>query len=253
MDEQGLAVVILAAGQGKRMRSDLPKVLHPLLGRPMIAYVLDAARALQPERLVVVVGHKGNQVRAALGDEVLFAEQKERLGTGHAVLQARVAVGDCKTVLVLYGDMPLLRAETLRALYQLYRSSNGPLAMLVVRDTVSRGFGRIIRDAVGRVQAIIEEAECTPEQLAILELNPGVYCFDADWLWQHLPDLPLHPDKGASGEYFLTDLVAIAVAEGHTVHDMLASDPLEALGINTPEHLAEAEAALARRTSTGEV
>jgi len=251
--ERGLAVVILAAGQGKRMRSELPKVLHPLLGRPMIAYVLDTARALQPERLVVVVGHKGDQVRAALGDGVLFAEQKERLGTGHAVLQARAAVGDCRTVLVLYGDMPLLRAETLRALYQLYRSSKGPLAMLVVRDTVSRGFGRIIRNAAGRVQAIIEEAECTPEQLAIPELNPGVYCFDAGWLWQNLPKLPLHCDKGDAGEYFLTDLVAIAVAEGHTVHDMLAFDPLEALGINTPEHLTEAEAALTRRTQTGEV
>jgi bifunctional UDP-N-acetylglucosamine pyrophosphorylase/glucosamine-1-phosphate N-acetyltransferase len=251
--EQGLAVVILAAGQGKRMRSDLPKVLHPLLGRPMITYVLDAARALHPERLVVVVGHKGDQVRAALGDGVLFAEQTQRLGTGHAVLQARAAVGDCKTVLVLYGDMPLLRAETLRALYQLYRSHNAPLAMLVVRDTVSRGFGRIIRDASGRVQAIVEEAECTPEQLAITELNPGVYCFDADWLWQHLPNLPLHPDKGDAGEYFLTDLVAMAVVEGHVVHDMLASDPLEALGINTPEHLAEVEAALKRRLQTEEV
>lgn len=251
--ERGLAVVILAAGQGKRMHSDLPKVLHPLLGRPMIAYVLDTARALHPERVVVVVGHKGDQVRAALGDGVLFAEQKQRLGTGHAVLQARAAVGDCHTVCVLYGDMPLLRGETVRALYQLYRRSNGPLAMLVVRDTVSRGFGRIIRDASGRVRAIIEEAECTPEQRAIPELNPGVYCFDAAWLWQHLPHLPLHPDKGDAGEYFLTDLVAMAVAEGHTVHDLLVSDPLEALGINTPEHLAEAEAALRHRISTEEV
>jgi bifunctional UDP-N-acetylglucosamine pyrophosphorylase/glucosamine-1-phosphate N-acetyltransferase len=124
--------------------------------------------------------------------------------------------------------------------------------MLVVRDVVSRGFGRIIRDATGQVQAIIEEAECTPEQLAIQELNPGVYCFDAEWLWLHLPRLPLHPDKGDSGEYFLTDLVAIAVAEGYIVRDMLASDPTEALGINTPEHLAEAEAALALRTEKRE-
>ncbi|MCS7259291.1 MAG: NTP transferase domain-containing protein [Anaerolineae bacterium] len=253
MVEQGLAVVILAAGQGKRMHSELPKVLHPLLGRPMIAYVLDAARALHPERLVVVVGHKGDQVRAALGTGVLVAEQEQRLGTGHAVLQARAAVNSCKTVLVLYGDMPLLRAETLRALYQLYCRRGGPLAMLVVRDTVPRGFGRVLRDGLGRVRAIIEEAECTPEQLTIGELNPGVYCFDAGWLWQHLPQLPLHPDKGDAGEYFLTDLVAMAVAEGHIVHDMLVSDPLEVLGVNTPEHLAEAEAALKRRILTEEV
>ncbi len=247
MSGEALAVVILAAGEGKRMRSDLPKVLHPLCGRPMIAYVLDAARALEPERLVVVVGHKGDQVRAALGDGVLYAEQRERLGTGHAVLQAREATNNCKTVLVLYGDMPLLRAETLSTLYQSYRSGKGPLAMLVVRGNVSRGFGRIVRDGMGRVSAIIEEAECTPDQLTIQEFNPGVYCFDADWLWSHLPQLPLHRGKGDDGEYFLTDLVSTAVAEGHIVRDTLILDPSEAIGINTPEHLVEAEAILVRR------
>lgn len=248
VDSTRLAVVVLAAGQGKRMQSGLPKVLHPLAGRPMIQYVLEAARALQPERLVIVIGHKGDQVRAVLGDQdITFVEQAERLGTGHAVLQAERAAGDCNAVMVLYGDMPLLRAATLQALWRRYREGNGPLAMLVVNDSVSRGFGRIVRDAQGQVQAIVEEAECTPEQLAIRELNPGVYCFDSAWLWPELARLPLHADKGDQGEYFLTDLVNVAVNQGYTILDLRIADAAEALGINTPEHLAEAEAVLIER------
>jgi bifunctional UDP-N-acetylglucosamine pyrophosphorylase/glucosamine-1-phosphate N-acetyltransferase len=245
--EPTLAVVILAAGHGKRMQSDLPKVLHPLGGQPLVAHVLAAAATLNPARTILVVGHHGDRVRAALGDGVLFAEQPERLGTGHAVLQARAAADGCDAVLVLYGDMPLLRVETLQALWDLYRHGRSPLAMLVVRDRVSRGFGRILRGADGTVRAIVEEAECTPDQRAINELNPGVYCFDAAWLWSRLTRLPLHADRGDAGEYFLTDLIAMAVQEGHTVLDLVTTDPDEALGVNTPEHLAEAEAALRRR------
>jgi len=249
-DDTRLAVVVLAAGQGKRMRSDLPKVLHPLAGRPMIHYVLEAAQALQPQRLVLVIGHQAAQVRAALdGQDVTFVEQAERMGTGHAVLQAQPAAADCAAVMVLYGDMPLLRAATLRALWRRYQEGNSPLAMLVVSDSVSRGFGRIVRDADGRVQAIVEETECTPEQLAIQELNPGVYCFNAAWLWPQLARLPLHADKGDKGEYFLTDLVSVAVSHGHAILDLMIADASEALGINTPEHLAEAEAVLMRRMS----
>ena len=247
-DGSQLAVVILAAGEGKRMRSELPKVLHGLAGRPMIQYVLDAARPLRPARLIVVVGHQGDHVRAALdGQDILFVEQVERLGTGHAVLQARQAADRCDAVMVLYGDMPLLRAATLQSLWQCYQLGAGPLAMLVVADDASRGFGRIIRDARGRVQAIVEEAECTPEQRAIRELNPGVYCFEAAWLWPQLTQLPLHPGKGDSGEYFLTDLVAVAAGQGHIIMDLVSREPGEALGINSPEHLAEAEALLRRR------
>jgi phosphomannomutase/phosphoglucomutase len=258
-----LAVVILAAGQGKRMKSDLPKVLHPLAGRPMIQHVVDAAQTLNPARLVVVVGHGADQVRAALASQekpvfsektgfyqetnVTFVEQAERRGTGHAVMQAQPILNDCHDVLVLYGDMPLVRPATLQALWDRYQAGNSPLAMLIVTSDEPRGFGRVVRDETGRIQAIVEEAECTPEQLAIRELNPGVYCFDAGWLWSHLPQLPLHADKGDTGEYFLTDLVAMAVAEGHEISYLISHDPLEALGINTPEHLAEAEAVLRRR------
>jgi bifunctional UDP-N-acetylglucosamine pyrophosphorylase/glucosamine-1-phosphate N-acetyltransferase len=119
--------------------------------------------------------------------------------------------------------------------------------MLVVTGDESRGFGRVVLDPAGRVQAIVEEAECTPEQLTIRELNAGVYCFEAGWLWGHLSRLPLHPDKGVAGEYFVTDLVGMAVAEGWEISYLISDDPTEALGINTPEHLAEAEAVLRKR------
>jgi bifunctional UDP-N-acetylglucosamine pyrophosphorylase/glucosamine-1-phosphate N-acetyltransferase len=250
-----LAVVVLAAGQGKRMKSDLPKVLHPLAGRPLIQHVVEAVWPLNPARMVVVVGQGGDQVRAALASqeraertgswpEVAFVEQAERRGTGHAVVQAEAALQGYRDVLVLYGDMPFLRPATLQSLWDCYRAGDSPLAMLIVTAERSRGFGRVLRDGAGRIQAIVEEAECTPEQLAIRELNVGVYCFDAGWLWSHLPRLPLHADKGPSGEYFLTDLVAMAVAEGYDIPGLVAHDAVEALGVNTPEHLAEAEALL---------
>jgi len=242
-----LAVVILAAGQGKRMKSKLPKALHPLGGRPMIHHVLDAASALNPSRSVLVVGQEAEQVRAAVDQSVSFAEQTRRLGTGHAVMQAQALLDNSYDVLVLYGDMPLLRPTTLQSLWDIYRKGNSPLAMLIVVDDESRGFGRVIIEQTGRVQAVVEEAECAPEQLAIRELNAGVYCFEGKWLWDHLPQLPLHADKGDAGEYFLTDLVGIAVAEGFEIPYLVTNDPSEALGVNTPEHLAEAEAVLCRR------
>jgi bifunctional UDP-N-acetylglucosamine pyrophosphorylase/glucosamine-1-phosphate N-acetyltransferase len=242
-----LAVVILAAGQGKRMKSNLPKVLHSLNGRPMIQHVLDAAIALNPSRLVVVVGRGAEQVKVALSPDITFVEQTQRLGTGHAVMQAQAALDDGCDVLVLYGDMPLLRPTTLQALRDHFQRAKSPLAMLIVNDDKSRGFGRVVRDPSGRVRAVVEEVECTPEQLAIRDLNAGVYCFEADWLWNHLAQLPLHPDKGDAGEYFLTDLVGMAVAEGLEVSYLITDDPSEALGINTPEHMAEALAVLRQR------
>lgn len=243
-----LAVVILAAGQGRRMKSKLPKVLHPLGGRPMIQYVLDTAIALDPSRVVMVVGQGAEQLQAILDQNIAFVEQVQRMGTGHAVMQAQPVLDDSSyDVLVLYGDMPLLQPETLNALRQSYRTGNSPLAMLVVANDDSRGFGRVIFDSAGRVRAVVEEAECTPEQLAIRELNAGVYCFESQWLWSHLPQLPLHTDKGDVGEYFLTDLVEIAVAEGFEISYLLTEDSSQTLGINTPEHLAEAETALHRR------
>ncbi|MFQ5611470.1 MAG: bifunctional UDP-N-acetylglucosamine diphosphorylase/glucosamine-1-phosphate N-acetyltransferase GlmU [Anaerolineae bacterium] len=239
-----LAVVILAAGQGTRMKSALPKVLHPLNGRPMIRYVLEVATRLEPVETVMVVGHQAGQVREALAGLVVFVEQEPQLGTGHAVQQAHSALaGQAEAVLVLYGDMPLLRAETVSNLFDLYQRTGGPLAMLTVVEDDPRGFGRVVRDGQGRVTTVVEEVDCTPEQLAIKELNVGVYIFQADWLWANLPRVPL----SAKGEYYLTDMVGLAVGQDHRVAALTISDNDEAMGINTRVHLAEAEAVLRRR------
>lgn len=228
------------------MKSKLPKVLHPLNGRPLIEHVLATAQGLDPAAVVMVVGHEAGQVRQALGEQVTFVEQSPQLGTGHAVQQAQAALqGKAGAVLVLYGDMPLLRLETLRGLIEVFRQSGGPLAMLTVIEADPRGFGRVVRSEAGQVLAIVEEADCTPEQRAIKELNVGVYVFDADWLWANLPRIPLSPN----GEYYLTDLVGLAVRQERRVEAVVLADNSEALGINTRAHLAEAEAVARRRTN----
>ncbi len=210
------ANVILAAGSGTRMKSDLPKVLHPLLGRPMVAWTVEMAEAVGDQQPVLVVGHGKEQVKALLGDRAEFVEQKELLGTGHAVQQAApVLQGRADAVVVTYGDMPLLRAETVRSLVDLFArerqaSVQTALAMLTVVRDDPQGFGRVVRDAQGEVVRIVEEADCTPQQRALRELNPGIYCFDAEWLWQNLGQIPL----SAKGEYYLTDMVGMAVEQG---------------------------------------
>ncbi|RME06189.1 MAG: bifunctional UDP-N-acetylglucosamine diphosphorylase/glucosamine-1-phosphate N-acetyltransferase GlmU, partial [Anaerolineae bacterium] len=172
--------VILAAGQGTRMRSSLPKVLHPILGRPMVAYALDVARRVTQAKPVVVIGHAADQVRAALEGQAEFVLQAEQLGTGHAVQQvAPLLRGQVDHVLVTYGDMPLLRAATLQRLLEAQQAHDGPISLLTVVADDPRGFGRILRAEDGRVLAIVEEAHATPEQRAIRELNTGVFCFQA--------------------------------------------------------------------------
>jgi len=239
-----LDVVILAAGQGTRMKSRLPKVLHPLGGQPLILYSVRAAASISEAPPVLVIGHGADEVSAVVGDAARYVIQAEQLGTGHAVAQARGMLQErSQHVLVMYADMPLLREETLRTLYEEHKNHGWPVSMLTVLTDRPRGFGRIIRDAGGRVQAIVEEAHASPEQLAIREVNPGVYCFEAGWLWDHIDQLPLSP----KGEYYLTDLIEMAVREGKEIHTLTVSDPDETLGINTRVHLAEAEAALRRR------
>ena len=240
-----LAVVILAAGEGTRMKSDLPKVLHPLAGRPLVAYSLDTARELTDRSPVLIVGHGAEAVTETAGDDVTAVVQDEQLGTGHAVLQARDALaGRSELVLVSYADMPLLTAETLRRLVEVQEDNLGPITMLTLVRENPRGFGRVVRDEDGAVAEIVEEAVATPEQLAIRELNAGVYCFDARWLWGHLDEIPLSLPKE---EYYLTDLVGMAVAEGHAVEAVVAEDSDETLGINTRVDLAAAERVLRRR------
>ncbi|MCX7682904.1 MAG: bifunctional UDP-N-acetylglucosamine diphosphorylase/glucosamine-1-phosphate N-acetyltransferase GlmU [Anaerolineae bacterium] len=240
-----LASLILAAGQGTRMKSDIPKVLHMLLGRPLVMYTVETARALTGEPPVLVVGYGAEAVQQTVGDRAICILQAEQRGTGHAVLQAReVLAGQSDLVLVMYADMPLLTVETLQRLVARQRENPGPLTLLTLVDERARGFGRIIRDRSGAVTQIVEETDATPEQLVIKELNAGVYCFDAGWLWANIGAIPLNPVKQ---EYYLTDLAGMAVAQGRRVDTVTTADPAEALGINTRVHLAEAECLLRQR------
>jgi bifunctional UDP-N-acetylglucosamine pyrophosphorylase / glucosamine-1-phosphate N-acetyltransferase len=236
--------VILAAGQGTRMKSELPKVLHPVCGQPMIAHSLAAARDASTEKPVVVIGHGAEAVREILGDTARCVVQEPQLGTGHAVRQAEALLkGKSDLILVTYGDMPLLRAETLGRLTAIQEENPGPVSMLTVRAADPRGFGRVVRAPDGSVQAIVEEAAATPEQLQINELNVGAYCFSAAWLWEALSRLPL----SKKGEYYLTDAVELAVGAGLPVQALVADAGVETIGINTRLHLAEAEAAMRMR------
>lgn len=240
-----LAVVILAAGQGTRMKSDLPKVLHPLGGQPMLIHALNTARTLTSAKPILVVGRGARAVRETVGDDATFVEQAERLGTGHAVLQAQGALhGQSDLVLVSCADMPLLTVETLRRMVERQRQNSGPITVLTMMADDPRGFGRVIRDESGAVTKIVEEAVATPEQLAARELNTAAYCFDAAWLWSRVAQIPLSLPKE---EYYLTDLIEMAVAEGLRVEAVIAPDASEALGINTRVHLAEAERVLRQR------
>ena len=242
-----LATVILAAGEGTRMKSTLAKVLHPVAGRPLVDHAVEAARALAGQPPVLVVGTQSDAVRAYVGARAAFVEQAERRGTGHAVqMAAPLLRGQADLVLVCYADMPLLRAETLRRLVDAHTIAPGDPAvtMLTFIADDPRGFGRIVRRPDGTVEAIVEEAAATPQQRAIRELNVGVYVFDGAWLWDALDRITPTPPKN---EYYLTDVVALANADGRPVLAMTGDDPDELIGINTRVHLAEAEAAYRRR------
>jgi bifunctional UDP-N-acetylglucosamine pyrophosphorylase/glucosamine-1-phosphate N-acetyltransferase len=239
-----LSIVILAAGQSTRMKSQTPKVLHPLAGKPMVQYSVETAAELTSEKPLLVVGNGADQVRQVVGNQVIYVEQREQLGTGHALLQARPLLeGRSEMVAVFYADMPFLSADTFRRLLGLLEEGRGPIAMLTVVADDPMGFGRILRDEAGQVVGIVEEAVATDAQKEIRELNCGVYCFDSNWLWPHLTQLPLSP----KGEYYLTDIVAIAVAEGEVVEALKISDVAEVLGINDRSHLAQAEAVMRQR------
>jgi len=239
---------VLAAGAGTRMKSKRPKMLHTLAGRSLIDRCIETAAQVTGAPPVVVVGHGAELVREAIGGRASFVLQAEQLGTGHAVLQAEAAAGDAAQVVVTYGDMPLLTPETLRELVRLRERTNAAVAMLTLISDTPRGFGRVVRDAQGeRVLAVIEEVCCTPEQLAIRELNAGAYCFDGAWLWPALRRIRPNPQKG---EYFLTDLIALAVADGREVRAIATDDHDECLGINTRLDLADAEVALRRRINS---
>jgi bifunctional UDP-N-acetylglucosamine pyrophosphorylase/glucosamine-1-phosphate N-acetyltransferase len=240
-----IAAAILAAGQGTRMKSSLPKVLHPVLGLPMVLWSVQNARALGADPIALVVGVGADAVRSTVGHDVLYASQAQQLGTGHAALQAGPLLrGKSRAVLLLYGDMPALRLETLRRLVALHAECRPAMTMLTVDSADSMGFGRVVRDVTGRVREIVEEAVATPEILALRELNCGVYCFDAEWLWRRLPDVPITQPKG---EYYLTDMVSLAVQDGLPVEALTIQDVTEVQGINTRVHLARCERIMRER------
>ncbi len=239
-----LAAIILAAGHGTRMHSRLPKVLHHLLGKPLIQFAIDAVGAISTQRPVIVLGHGAEQVSTYIGDQGTIAIQSEQLGTGHAVNSALPHITEATDIiLVTFADMPLLRPETLQRLVKFHQQSQSPLTMTSIVGDVPRGFGRIVRDESGSVSAIVEEADATPDQLKINEYNVSAYCFDAHWLRTSLTKL----QPSAKGEFYLTNLVALAVGEGKQVNSLVLDDPDEGVGINTRIHLAEATLALRKR------
>jgi bifunctional UDP-N-acetylglucosamine pyrophosphorylase/glucosamine-1-phosphate N-acetyltransferase len=228
-----LEVIILAAGQGTRMRSALPKVLHPLAGKPLLGHVLDTARELGAGKMHVVIGHGAEQVRESLSAaDVEWVTQEEQLGTGHAVLQALPAVADDATVLVLFGDVPLLQASTLADLVP-----RAP-ALLTAEAEDSTGYGRVLRDGQGGLLGVVEEKDATDEQRAIDEINSGVLAYPVALLREYLPRVE---NANAQGEYYLPDVLAMAIADGHDVAAVLAPDEDEILGINDRVQLATAE------------
>jgi bifunctional UDP-N-acetylglucosamine pyrophosphorylase/glucosamine-1-phosphate N-acetyltransferase len=231
--------IVLAAGQGKRMKSKLYKVLHPVCGKPMVGYVVDALRLIDTERTVVVVGHGAEAVQAYLGDSVQYALQEQQLGTGHAALQAKELLGGLDgTTVVVCGDTPLIRPETLRAMVAMHEKSGAAATLLTARFADPTGFGRIVRGADGRVERIVEHKDCTPEEANITEINSGTYCFDNRKLFAALAQVK---NENAQNEYYLTDVIGILRGQGERVEAYCTPDADESLGVNDRVALAEAE------------
>ena len=240
-----LSVVILAAGEGKRMKSRWPKVLQPLAGRPLLAHVLQTARALSPTAIHIVYGHGGEAVRAAFPEAGLsWVHQAQQLGTGHAVQQAAPELDDAATVLVLYGDVPLLRAPSLTGLLDI--AATGALAVLTMQPADPTGYGRIVRDAAGQVARIVEHKDATAKERRIGECNTGVLAAPGRLL---KPWLAALRNDNAQGEYYLTDVIGLAARSGVTVTPVMLADPIEALGVNDREQLAELEAVCRRNVA----
>lgn len=232
-----LACVILAAGKGKRMYSDLPKVLHAIAGKPMLRHVVDTVSELRPEQLCIVYGHGGQLVRDALSDiDCAWALQEQQLGTGHAVKMALPTLFEQGMTLVLYGDVPLTRAETLQKMIEVSQGERMVILTDIIADAT--GYGRIVRDAAGHVTRIVEEKDASVDERAIREINTGIMLLPNKYLKRWLSSLS---NQNAQGEYYLTDVVGMAVAEGVEIATAHPQDSWETFGVNSKVQLAELE------------
>ncbi len=232
--------LILAAGAGTRMKSDLAKVLHPLGGRCLVEHVVEAAHRAGIPKPLVVIGHQADRVREALaGRDVDFVLQAEQKGTGHAVMQAEPWLKDfAGDLVVLYGDVPLIKPETIRSLVSRHQEEGNAGTMLTTVLEEPGHYGRIVRDSQGRVQRIVEAKDASPQELKIREINPAIYCFDNQIMLRALRQV--QPDN-RQGEYYLTDVVAVMVGWGQRVSAVVVEDSRQVLGINTQEELAECQ------------
>jgi UDP-N-acetylglucosamine diphosphorylase/glucosamine-1-phosphate N-acetyltransferase len=242
-----LAIVILAAGKGTRMQSDLAKVLHPLAGKPLIHWVLEAAQQVEPTRTVVIVGHQAQRVEAVVREQfsnVDFALQSEMLGTGHAVQQAAPLLQDFDgDILITCGDVPLLRGETMQKLVAERRKDDAAASMLIGVVDEPGSYGRVLCEDDGRVHQIIEAKDASPEVLALNRVNAGTYCFKSSALWSQLNNIT---SNNASNEYYLTDVVGLLTRAGKKVNGVFIEE-LEMTGVNTRAQLDELEAVLQER------
>lgn len=241
------AVIILAAGKGTRMKSEKAKVLHEVGGRPMLSYAIERAKEAGAARTVVIIGHQAEKVREAIPDEgVVFVEQKEQLGTGHAVMQAEKALKGFKgDILILSGDVPLITADTIRGLMGSHLEGKATLTVLTAEPDDPYGYGRIITDNKGRIKKIVEEKDATSKERSVREINTGIYCVGSDFLFKALKKVE---PKNVQKEYYLTDIVGIAVSEKKTVSTFKAREFKEVMGINSRIELAEAECIMRTKT-----
>lgn len=243
-----MKAIILAAGKGKRLHSEefqLPKVLRKACGRPLLRYVLESLSFLNKEEITIVVGYLKDEVIREAGEGYCYCEQREQLGTGHAVNAASDLFRDYSgPVLVCYGDMPLFKQETYRRIFRLHEQERNDCTMLTGITSLPLAYGRVIRDESGNFLRVVEEKDCTPEQKKIRELNVGVYVFDSKLLFQNLQKLKNH---NAQGEYYLTDVPELLLAEGYKVGICPTTDGTEILGVNTQEDLKTVEQYLSSR------